>query len=1294
MQLSSRILTALAVLILAVAVVAVRAGSTGTVDAATGTINVVNVGTCYTTDTDIFNVGDCDDGDGNAEDTDAEGYNVAGRDSITAADNVFATYAIDPKTSGDQPRAILKNADVIKISVEDKGRDKRTGKIYIVSDSNASPTFPTDNLLTEGETGVIVDALGNELSMDVLTVDPDPDNDPATDDAADRIELSSGSAYFDRFNQDANGQEIDTSGDAQFGLTGTGSTEHPMAPEGDGKIFWFGTVSTGGTPGTEIENLAQYIELDEDLSTGEADNIAPWMRVTASLPADVSIDVEYIYYQTSEQEELVGGKTTAQYDGVDGNPMSDFSPVFTEDESGSDPDRLILRVSSDGKSPSQNLWLKETSRFSGFYEGYVRLTDADGDGRCDDDDNNQACDDGGEDFEMARNWGLALGHATDASDDGYAVIGVESGPVTVSYKNSNGDTRTLSITVDRDAPSIQMDSPIHNTASTDVAPDVIGTFNDAGGSGLREDSFKVYADNREDGHDGRAIWDLGVNGAIEEAGGRRADRGQVCADAVIGSGDDKKDGSDGICDELKDSAISLRSQYLGYSETNSNGTYGIIYSDEIYLPTADSTGETGDADDRDDYDTADAEEFDDGDTTGEFDSIVRIDFPPGQDNNRRYNNTIDIQAVVIDVAGNIGFSDADPSSPTFIDDLNTASGDRDDIGTHNVIGVFSRHLYLLDDVDPAYEEDQSATGFFIDADGDVTRNTSGLMVVFDGPLDPATVGIGTFTVELDGGSDATVIDAAVDKAKVYLLLEEELAPDATPSVDLASGQSVADLAGNESTDRRLEGIELSDGILPTFTVTLSGGTGLNEDIDGEGPSELTRDQMKISISANEAIQGAPQFSVVCSNLHWDGDMEDTSSGKFASNRTGAFTSEEIRDADPNEAKHTAGGSDPDNAQAVWTMCRDHEDDAVEENAPATYFDVARTNAHRRAGNNWEYDWSDLSGDQSLEDGTVTVIVWGRDRSAYMRGTDRVLNYSASHTNFDLDRELMAAWNDDDGLVPDEDEDVFETRPFVLLDFENEGTTVNVTAFEVDDTDYTADLQILEDNEFVWWPDPLAYGTYEVYVEANDAANNTGEHTYSFSVKERAPFVLDLLAGWNAISFPANPVDRALHAVFTEPEIDQVIGWDVTETVSPWRMATRVDGVWTTSEDVATLNDIEARYGYWVHSQGFITQAVSLAGKGDRATDGQPNPADIPTDEGWNFVGVVDVDGDQTQDDADETLRNSNNVPITAAEYLGNYTRAYTWDHINNTWDVLKNNEAITIGTGIWVYYTKGHDIAP
>ena len=137
MQLSSRILTALAVLILAVAVVAVRGGGgSDTVEAATGTIDVLNVGTCYTTDTDVFDVSHCDDGDGNATE-DTEGYNVAGRDSITKVDPnmLYATYAIDPKTSGDEPRAILKYSDLIKISIEDKGRDKRTGVLYAVQNN-------------------------------------------------------------------------------------------------------------------------------------------------------------------------------------------------------------------------------------------------------------------------------------------------------------------------------------------------------------------------------------------------------------------------------------------------------------------------------------------------------------------------------------------------------------------------------------------------------------------------------------------------------------------------------------------------------------------------------------------------------------------------------------------------------------------------------------------------------------------------------------------------------------------------------------------------------------------------------------------------------------------------------------------------------------------------------------------------------------------------------------------------------------------------------------------------------
>ena len=285
------------------------------------------------------------------------------------------------------------------------------------------------------------------------------------------------------------------------------------------------------------------------------------------------------------------------------------------------------------------------------------------------------------------------------------------------------------------------------------------------------------------------VWDLRVDNNVETSGNYSPERGYICVDA-----NEEVDGC-----ETNGVAV-LRGHYAGYL-VDGQPTYGIVSNSDIYFD------EDIQVDGEDKYKTGDAETFVDGDTSGIFDTVVRIDFDPDPADDRRYNHIIDIQAVVMDMAGNIGFSDSEPGAPTFIHDLGTDE-DRDDPDQHNVLGWFSRHVYYLDDVDPKYSRDESATGFFPDADGDVRVTDSGLMIVFDGPIDAATVGVGTFSVELDGGADATVIDASVDGKIVYLQLEEQLAPNATPSVDLASGQSISDLAGNESTERRLDGIEL------------------------------------------------------------------------------------------------------------------------------------------------------------------------------------------------------------------------------------------------------------------------------------------------------------------------------------------------------------------------------------------------------------------------------------------------------------------------------------------------------
>ena len=79
---------------------------------------MLNVGTCYTTDDEVFGEGDCD---WMATTTwrDNVAYNVADRDDVSEVGTVYATYSHDPKTAPDSPRAVLENSNLIKISISD-----------------------------------------------------------------------------------------------------------------------------------------------------------------------------------------------------------------------------------------------------------------------------------------------------------------------------------------------------------------------------------------------------------------------------------------------------------------------------------------------------------------------------------------------------------------------------------------------------------------------------------------------------------------------------------------------------------------------------------------------------------------------------------------------------------------------------------------------------------------------------------------------------------------------------------------------------------------------------------------------------------------------------------------------------------------------------------------------------------------------------------------------------------------------------------------------------------------------
>ena len=177
------------------------------------------------------------------------------------------------------------------------------------------------------------------------------------------------------------------------------------------------------------------------------------------------------------------------------------------------------------------------------------------------------------------------------------------------------------------------------------------------------------------------------------------------------------------------------------------------------------------------------------------------------------------------------------------------------------------------------------------------------------------------------------------------------------------------------------------------------------------------------------------------------------------------------------------------------------------------------------------------------------------------------------------------------LQPAPDGQSKEARPFVLIEFD-EGTTVTLDSVELDGVEIASEFETPDHNRFVYWPESLSQGDHEVDVEATDAAGNEASFSYEFEVVARGDFVIGLNAGWNAISVPADPVDTAIGSVFTDPAITTVIGWDT----QGWRIAMRRDGVWESNEKYGALNEIRAKYGYWVKSERLRAAASGAQGR--------------------------------------------------------------------------------------------------
>ena len=544
-----------------------------------------------------------------------------------------------------------------------------------------------------------------------------------------------------------------------------------------------------------------------------------------------AVQLQVIYYETSGFEFILGGETCVDDPHLKtavGEEREFATAACTSDETEADEtkgqvnDSYVLHAESDedAAEDKKQLALVETDRFSGIFQGSLRLTDADGDGG-----------------DPAINWGRTKADGLYTEADGMAstaVLGVGNGPVTITYKDTDGKNKTFQVEIDITAPTITVDSPAHQGRSDDEKPSFIGTFNDAD-SGLQANSFQLDVDNtRDDGDD---------DPVISIASGVTAD-GQV----------------------------RRRQDYKGFA---TDGLYGIVEvapedgSYILYRPEHEpGTGNS------EDWKSQEADDFDDGAADGEFNGEIEVDFDeflPENTDFVGFNNAVDFQAVVRDLAGNVGFSDSQPTAPRFINALGEEKeGDRDPNGeTHNVIGVFSRHVVYIDELDPTIIQDSSVTGFYgLDDDDNPVRDRSAIMVVFDNSVNGELIDTGTFLVQHDEETAVEVVDVEVDGKLVFLKLGEELASDATPMVAISEGREVEDLAGNLLTWQEEDAQEftVNDGILPVFSVVLSGGSGTG--VGSESPSKLTSGAMDIACRIRRGhqriafgIRGLRQHSV-------------------------------------------------------------------------------------------------------------------------------------------------------------------------------------------------------------------------------------------------------------------------------------------------------------------------------------------------------------------------------------------------------------------------------------------------
>ena len=631
-------------------------------------------------------------------------------------------------------------------------------------------------------------------------------------------------------------------------------------------------------------------------------------------------------------------------------------------------------------------------------------------------------------------------------------------------------------------------------------------------------------------------------------------------------------------------------------------------------------------------------------------------------------------AVAMDSAGNTGVSDSDSdtactySGAALVDsdgdaltgeDLLTAIMAADDVGTDDEVNC-DPNIVRVDTASPALVAAETGTYYDTDEDNDEgSGSLTSIVARFDEALDCDSVSADDFEVGGAAPNSATCVGS-----DVYLDVDEMGSND-TPAVEVAE-ESIGDRAGNligADAD-----VESTDGIPAGLTVTITG--------TGEGTRTVTSGTITITVSSDERLKGRPD--VIIQRVEDDYTLGDDQGGTAdpTGNNNEWELDEDLDDAGlynvyvmaedrVSSGPSTAGVDEFDEDTIKGGKAFLFEVDIAVSVPMFTPLDEGTTD---NAGIFIRANFNNEDNEYGLAEPVETVI-------------EKAVEDDTDTADVDESKDAVTA----DVAKPTDDPAAVDTD----ADFDTHSTVTLVSA-TFNDEDVTDDVISRDNILFVYRPGNLENGEHTFEIEVEDNAGNEREISTTFTKIDKPAYKLGINPGRNLVSFPADPADGDINAVFGgEGNEDIITVLTYNNSSGLWLTATKgADGMFM--GDLTTINGMN---GYWVVAVGIVDLSVLLGGNGDLTSP----PPHIAVSEGWNLIGVVD------------TQERAEGERFFAASYFTNIDAevAYGYDTINGRLhrislpDSFSDTDLITddslvveTGKGYWIYANEAGIIIP